>query len=147
MDDSSTAEMVTSLCQTVAAQTKDVEELRRHVGDLEIQHEDEVWWRLVPWRNLIRPFGVTDVTLVVLQRKAFAKEVASLTEQVASLKSELETTKAKQAEAEKEQEDLLVLLEEISGKRKSDKARMRESGLEVSEDEEEEEDGEEDGQA
>lgn len=39
---------------------------------------------------------------------------------------------------EKEQEDLLVFLEEISGKRKRDKRRLRELGEGVSEDEEEE---------
>lgn len=39
-----------------------------------------------------------------------------------------------------------MLLEDVSSKRKGDKARMRAEGLEVSEDEEEdEEDGEEDG--
>jgi predicted nucleic acid-binding Zn-ribbon protein len=73
----------------------------------------------------------------------FAKEVASLTEQVSNLQSELETTKVKQAEAEKEQEDLLVLLEEISSKRKADRARMREAGMEVSEDEDDEDAGDE----
>lgn len=36
---------------------------------------------------------------------------------------------------EKEQEDLLVLLDEVSSKRKRDKDRMRQAGLEVSEDE------------
>ncbi len=40
---------------------------------------------------------------------------------------------------EKEQEDLLVLLDEMSGKRKSYKARLRQVGEEVSDDEEEEE--------
>jgi hypothetical protein len=38
-------------------------------------------------------------------------------------------------EADKEQEDLLVFLEELSGKRRRDKARMREAGLDVSDDE------------
>lgn len=37
---------------------------------------------------------------------------------------------------EKEQEDLLVLLDELSTKRKRDKALMRQAGLEVSDDEE-----------
>lgn len=41
---------------------------------------------------------------------------------------------------EKEQEDLLVLLDEMSTKRRRDKARMREAGLEVSEDEGDDED-------
>lgn len=42
---------------------------------------------------------------------------------------------------EKEQEDLLVLLDELNNKRRRDKAHMREAGLEVSEDESDE-DGE-----
>jgi intracellular protein transport protein USO1 len=41
----------------------------------------------------------------------------------------------KKKEQEKEQEDLLVFLEEMSEKRKRDKATMRTAGLEVSEDE------------
>jgi hypothetical protein len=41
----------------------------------------------------------------------------------------------KKKEQEKEQEDLLVFLEEISEKRKQDKATMRTAGLDVSEDE------------
>ena len=38
---------------------------------------------------------------------------------------------------EKEQEDLLVLLDEQSGKRAKDKQRMKDQGMEVSEDEDE----------
>jgi intracellular protein transport protein USO1 len=36
---------------------------------------------------------------------------------------------------EKEQEDLLVLLDDLSSKRAKDKQRMREQGMDVSEDE------------
>jgi hypothetical protein len=36
---------------------------------------------------------------------------------------------------EKEQEDLLVLLDEVTSKRRKDKARLRDTGHEVSEDE------------
>jgi hypothetical protein len=36
---------------------------------------------------------------------------------------------------EKEQEDLLVLLDEVTSKRRKDKARLRDVGHEVSEDE------------
>jgi hypothetical protein len=60
------------------------------------------------------------------------------------VRAELEKEQAKRAEVEKEQEDLLVLLDELSDKRKRDKTTMREAGWEVSEDEDEEEDGEED---
>jgi hypothetical protein len=63
------------------------------------------------------------------------------------LEAALEAERTKRAEVEKEQEDLLVLLDELSGKRAKDKQRMKEQGIEVSEDEDdegEEEDGEED---
>lgn len=48
---------------------------------------------------------------------------------------ELDKVRAQKTEAEKEQEDLLVFLEELSSKRKRDKAKMKEAGMEVSEDE------------
>ena len=60
--------------------------------------------------------------------------------------TDLEAERAKRAEVEKEQEDLLVLLDELSGKRTRDKQRMREQGMEVSEDEDEDEGEEEDGE-
>ena len=55
------------------------------------------------------------------------------------MKATIEEEKQKRADAEKEQEDLLVLLNELSKKRKADKARLRDAGLEVSEDEDAEE--------
>ena len=52
----------------------------------------------------------------------------------------------KRKEVEKEQEDLLVLLDEVTGKRRRDKARLRAAKLEVSEDEgDDDEGGENDG--
>ncbi|KZT05438.1 uncharacterized protein LAESUDRAFT_727084 [Laetiporus sulphureus 93-53] len=62
--------------------------------------------------------------------------------QIASLTTELQEAKQKRQEVEKEQEDLLVLLDELNSKRRRDKGRMREAGLDVSEDEAEEEDEE-----
>jgi intracellular protein transport protein USO1 len=47
----------------------------------------------------------------------------------------------KQKEAEEEQEDLLVLLNELSDKRRGDEEKIRAANLEVSEDE-----GDEDGE-
>ncbi|KZV69403.1 hypothetical protein PENSPDRAFT_652372 [Peniophora sp. CONT] len=67
-----------------------------------------------------------------------------LSSELETLKSELEAERTKRAEVEKEQEDLLVLLDEISDKRKKDKAKMREAGWEVSEDEDEGDDEDED---
>ena len=56
----------------------------------------------------------------------------------------MEETEGKKKDVEKEQEDLLVLLDEMSTKRRRDKPRMREAGLEVSEDEGE--DGDDEGE-
>ncbi|KAJ9098126.1 hypothetical protein QFC21_004455 [Naganishia friedmannii] len=61
-----------------------------------------------------------------------------------TIKTSLEEEKSKREEIEKEHEDLLVLLEELSQKRKRDKAKMKEGGLEVSEDEDEEDEDDED---
>jgi intracellular protein transport protein USO1 len=79
----------------------------------------------------------------------FVLLVAALTlsyceQERASLEAALEVERTKRTEVEKEQEDLLVLLDELSNKRAGDKQRMKEQGMEVSEDEDdEEEDGEE----
>jgi len=61
---------------------------------------------------------------------------------IAHLEAALEEAVGKKKDVEKEQEDLLVLLDEMSTKRRRDKARMREAGLEVSEDEGEDDDDE-----
>lgn len=60
---------------------------------------------------------------------------AELQLKMANLASKLQMAEEKAREVEKEQEDLLVLLDEVSLKRKRDKERMREAGLDVSEDE------------
>jgi len=56
------------------------------------------------------------------------------------LKQRVESAEKRTAEIEKENEDLLVLLEELSTKRKADKAKLRAKGEEVSDDDEEDED-------
>lgn len=63
-------------------------------------------------------------------------ELTQLREQVTALQLEKE-------EAETEQTDLLVLLEELTSKRREDKRRMRQAGLECSEDEDEGDEGDE----
>jgi hypothetical protein len=60
-----------------------------------------------------------------------------------ALEAALEAERTKRTEVEKEQEDLLVLLDELSNKRTRDKERMKEQGMEVSEDEDDEEEEEE----
>jgi predicted nucleic acid-binding Zn-ribbon protein len=68
-------------------------------------------------------------------------QITSLRSQLEALSAELEAVKQKSKDAEKEQEDLLVFLEEMSTKRRRDKTRLRELGQDVSEDEGEEEEG------
>jgi len=68
-------------------------------------------------------------------------QLVTLRQQVASLSAELKGSEDKQKELEKEQEDLLVLLDEISSKRRRDKAALREAGLAVSEDEGDDDEG------
>lgn len=60
------------------------------------------------------------------------------------LQSQLGTLEEKRKEVEKEQEDLLVLLDEVTSKRRKDKVRLREANLEVSEDEAEDDGDDED---
>jgi hypothetical protein len=62
----------------------------------------------------------------------------------AQLKADLQASEDTKREVEKEQEDLLVLLDDMSTKRKRDKQRMREAGMDVSEDEADDDDDEDD---
>jgi hypothetical protein len=59
------------------------------------------------------------------------------------LEADLDAERTKRTEVEKEQEDLLVLLDELSNKRTRDKQRMKEQGMEVSEDEDDDDEEEE----
>jgi len=72
-------------------------------------------------------------------------ELKDLHTRIADLEVALEEAQGNKRDVEKEQEDLLVLLDEMSTKRRRDKARMREAGLGVSEDEGED-DGDDDGE-
>jgi hypothetical protein len=66
----------------------------------------------------------------------------ALNAQISSLKEQLAAVDKEKQEVSKEQEDLLVLLDELSIKRKRDKERLRGAGLEVSEDDEDEDEDE-----
>ncbi|KAL8283699.1 hypothetical protein RQP46_005494 [Phenoliferia psychrophenolica] len=114
VDAAESTELVASLRSTIAIQGKDLEDLRAQIVSMEGERDQE--------------------------RGAFRNEVAKLTEQVVALQSEVTEARGDKQLADKEQEDLLVLLEELSAKRKADKARMREAQLEVSDDEEDDED-------
>lgn len=85
------------------------------------------------------PFDALHLT----QRIAFQTEVGSLSDTISTLASQLSVAKNEKEETDKEQEDLLVLLEDLSIKRKADKRKMRRANMEVSEDEEEDSEEEE----
>ena len=97
-------------------------------------------WFVIHQRSL---FSQSTNQIVISQRAAFRSEVASLSEQLVALRVELAEAHSQKEEADKEQEDLLVLLEELSAKRRIDKGKLRAAALEVSDDDEEEEDEEE----
>ncbi|TFK44963.1 p115 like vesicle tethering protein [Crucibulum laeve] len=78
------------------------------------------------------------------EAKSSSEEISALQSQVSSLSSDLHSSEEKCKEVEKEQEDLLVLLDEVTSKRKKDKARLKDAGLEVSEDEADEDEDDED---
>lgn len=58
-----------------------------------------------------------------------------MSDTILSLRQQLEAAQTAKEEADREQEDLLVLLDDLNEKRKQDKRRMRAAALEVSEDE------------
>ncbi|WWC94540.1 hypothetical protein V866_001386 [Kwoniella sp. B9012] len=71
--------------------------------------------------------------------KAAKKRAAELDNKVKELEKSLEEEKTKREEESKEHEDLLVLLDELTAKRNADKKKLKENGIEVSDDEDEEE--------
>ncbi|PLW51949.1 hypothetical protein PCASD_00881 [Puccinia coronata f. sp. avenae] len=71
------------------------------------------------------------------EKERLRQDNERLREEVRVLQEEKERLSSAQKENEKEQEDLLVLLEEVSSKRRRDKALMRQNAINVSEDEDE----------
>ncbi|BGO92969.1 hypothetical protein NBRC10512_004190 [Rhodotorula toruloides] len=102
-------EVLAALRASLAAQTKELDDLREALQSLAQERDQE--------------------------RAAVEAEFASLSDSIVSLRSQLEEARQAKEEADREQEDLLVLLEELSEKRRRDKKRMRKAGLDVSEDE------------
>ena len=71
---------------------------------------------------------------------ALGQQQEALRTQVATLTSQVQASDERKREVEKEQEDLLVLLDELNSKRRKDKERMRTAGMDVSEDEADDDD-------
>ncbi|GAA5978532.1 hypothetical protein JCM11641_007976 [Rhodosporidiobolus odoratus] len=111
------SEMLITLRDTIETQGRELDELRELVHQLQQERDEE--------------------------RNTFQHEVASLSDTIVTMRTQYRALQAEKEEADTEQEDLLVLLEDLSQKRKGDKRKLREKGVEVSEDEDGDEDGEE----
>ncbi|KAK1235107.1 Vesicle-mediated ER to Golgi transport protein [Marasmius sp. AFHP31] len=77
------------------------------------------------------------------QSSSGADLISTLQKDIAKLTTQLQESEEKRKETEREHEDLLVLVDEVSSKRAQDKVRMRKAGLEVSDDEGEDDEDEE----
>lgn len=118
-----TVVLVTSLREELQQQSKTTEALRQQNIDLSHAHEEEVRYKregkiLSEWLS----------------------QKIQLVKQIAEAQANFKQLQESKKEADKEQEDLLVFLEELAAKRKRDKERMRVVGMDVSEDEAEAED-------
>lgn len=112
-------ETIMNLKKQLAEQSRDIQALEKRVEDLSGQAKEPA-----PDLNEVERLRI---------------ENEGLNRQLEGLRQEVDRLTQVQKEAEKEQEDLLVLLEDVTSKRRRDKILMREKGLEVSEDEDEEE--------
>ena len=123
--------LVASLKDVIRNQAKEIDTLRAQLQELTAaaQKPDDVCSSDLCYRLLL-------TVMPHVQSEALRAETARLTE-------ELHASDEKRREVEKEQEDLLVLLDELNSKRRRDKQRMREASMEVSEDEADDEDEEE----
>ena len=125
--------LVASLRDVIRKQSEEAEALQRGLKEATAAHAKEV-------RSADRPLStITNRTLSLIPRFS-SFQVFDLKGQLQTISSHVQASDDKRKELEKEQEDLLVLLDEITNKRKSDKAKMRDAGLEVSDDEDDDED-------
>lgn len=126
-----TAMLVASLKDVIRNQAKEIDTLRAQLQELTAtaQKPNDVCSSALCYRLSL-------TVMPHVQSEALRAETARLTE-------ELHASDEKRREVEKEQEDLLVLLDELNSKRRRDKQRMREASMEVSEDEADDEDEDE----
>lgn len=154
-DSTESLELIATLRTTINEQKKELDEAKGRLLEMSTDQEEE------------RSTLTAEVARLVSELKTMQDETMRLQEAVEAAKNEAAASKAEierareeakkakeeaskareEAEnaksSEKEQEDLLVLLEELSTKRKADKVKMKEAGIDVSEDEEEDDDDDE----
>lgn len=122
------AMLIASLREVIRSQASQIEELQTKLQDTENARVKEVLFHFTfHW------LGKGTQTFF---------QISELQAQMSSITLELEELKQKHANGEKEQEDLLVFLDELQAKRRRDKEKLRTAGQEVSDDEDAD-DGEE----
>ena len=114
--------LIASLRDVIRNQAAEIEKLQSQLKTLSTASSEV---RLV---SSCCPRTMTFDAHILEQQEALRAQVASLIEQ-------LQSSDERKREVEKEQEDLLVLLDELNSKRRKDKERMRSAGMDVSEDE------------
>lgn len=163
-DSTESLELIANLRTAVSEQKRENDELRQRLLDMSGEQEEERNGMSQEISRLTERLAMLQaevegakekVTRAVARQEDAEKELADCQSKLSAAESRAEDAEARAAsaaakvfdadeegktDAEKEQEDLLVLLEELSSKRKADKVKMREAGLEVSEDEEDEDD-------
>lgn len=164
MDHSLSPEIVNALRSTLVSQSQELDDLREALNALDRQRQDDLAAAANAEEELLRlreqldqlqrekveaafgggqgAFGQEQVPALQAQREATAVP-AEVVEELEGLRQRVGELEREREEAEGEQTDLLVLLEELTAKRRGDKKRLREAGLEASEDEEEEDEGDE----
>lgn len=165
-DNTESLELIASLRTAVSEQKKENDELQKRILDMSGEQEEERNSMSQEISRLTERLAMLQAEVESAKEKAekasarqeaAEKDLADSQQALSSLEAKVAEAEAKvsasketsdgeegKTDAEKEQEDLLVLLEELSSKRKADKAKMREAGLDVSEDEEDDEDDEAD---
>ncbi|CAE6417937.1 hypothetical protein ACGC1H_005127 [Rhizoctonia solani] len=150
-----TAELIRSLKETIRAQAGELESLTEQLGKLtkerdELKGAQAQAGEVEKLKKQLDDERTEHTSKIGQMRKereeereSHASQIAALTEKVNETTSELDKVRAQKGDSEKEQEDLLVFLEELSSKRKKDKARMKEKGMEVSDDEDADGEGDE----
>lgn len=142
------ATLIASLREVIQRQADDLDALRK-ASRAQKEERDALLGKVRGLEDAVRAHEGENAAL---QKKVEALEEAArshdeerdaLQAQVANLAQELDGAQERKREQEKEHEDLLVFLEELSAKRKRDKEALRAAGHEVSEDEDDGDDGEE----
>jgi len=160
VDHSLSPEVVNALRSTLVSQSEELDELREALAALDRQRRDELavsanaQEELVHLRDQLEhlqrekvdaAFGGFGAAAEAQQpappQQGAARVPPEVQAELEGLRSRVGELEQEKEEAEGEQTDLLVLLEELTAKRRGDKRRLREAGLEASEDEDEGEDG------